>query len=474
MSIGNVDITKAIRHIEELMKTEAMSPALKAAIKMIMLLVQILINQLGLNSTNSSKPPSTDPHRKKEREINGRKQGGQKGHRGTNLKKTSCPDQIKEIKINRDELPVGKYKTIGYESRQVFEIDIRNIVIEYRAEKLENEKGEKFTASFPEGITNNVQYGNNIKAHAVYLSQYQLLPYHRIAEYFRDQIGLPISVGTINNFNQQSYEKLEKFESFLKNKLINGKILHADETGINIDGKTHWLHGNSNKQWTYLFPHQKRGTEAMDAMGVLPDYHGILVHDHWKPYFKYKEIIHALCNAHHLRELERAWEQDQQEWAKKMQKLLIKIKNVTEKSNEVLLPDKARKWKNKYLSLLKEAEEECPPPQESKREKGVKKKRGRLKRSKARNLLERLINYKDDVLRFMTTKEAPFTNNLGERDIRMTKVQQKISGCFRSFQGAQSFCRIRSYISSARKNNFTASHALKSLFENNDIFEGSE
>jgi len=154
MSIGNVDITKAIRHIEELMKTEAMSPALKAAIKMIMLLVQILINQLGLNSTNSSKPPSTDPHRKKEREINGRKQGGQKGHRGTNLKKTSCPDQIKEIKINRDELPVGKYKTIGYESRQVFEIDIRNIVIEYRAEKLENEKGEKLRL-LPEGITNN-------------------------------------------------------------------------------------------------------------------------------------------------------------------------------------------------------------------------------------------------------------------------------------------------------------------------------
>jgi transposase len=472
MSIDNINIDELLASVKKALKKDKnISKGLKTSIEMMIIVISLLANRLGLNSNNSSKPPSSDPNRKKEKRVSGKKRGGQKGHKGNTLKKVKEPDEIEEIKIDRSSLPKDEYKEVGYESRQVFDLDIQVVVTEYRAEIIQNSKGEKFTAEFPEGVTSPVQYGNTVKAHAVYLSQYQLLPYGRLAEYFRDQIGLPINQETIRNFNQKAYKKLENFEGFLKQKLINEKILHADETGINIDSKRQWLHGNSNEQWTYLFPHQKRGTEAMDAMGVLPEYHGILVHDHWKPYYQYENIIHALCNAHHLRELERVWEQDKQEWGKEMQKLLLEIKEEVDQSNGKLEPDKAEEWKEKYRKLLEEAQKECPPPKEPELKKGEKKKRGRLKRSKARNLLERLMNFENDVLRFMTEKIVPFTNNLGERDIRMTKVQQKISGCFRTLEGAKTFCRIRSYIASAKKNNISASEALISLFEDRNVFE---
>lgn len=472
MTIENINVDALLASVKKALKEDKkISSGLRASIEMLMVVIGLLANRLGLNSKNSSKPPSSDPNRKKEKKVSGKKRGGQKGHPGKTLKKTDNPDEIKELKIDREKLPKGKYKEVGYESRQVFDLDISVVITEYRAEILENKNGDKFTAEFPESVTSAVQYGNGVKAHAVYLSQYQLIPYGRVAEYFRDQIGLPLAEGSIQNFNKKAYEKLESFESRLKEKLINGKILHADETGINIDGTRHWLHGNSNEHWTYLFPHKKRGTEAMDAMGVLPEYHGILVHDHWKPYYKYENIIHALCNAHHLRELERVWEQDKQVWGKNMKMLLLEIKEAVEISNGSLPPDKALEWKEKYKAILREAEKECPPPKKPKIKKGEKKKRGKLKRTKARNLLERFLDFEDDVLRFMTEKIVPFTNNLGERDIRMTKVQQKISGCFRSFDGAQNFCRIRSYISSAKKNNFSASFALTSLFKSDDIFE---
>lgn len=471
MTIENINIDELLASVKKALKEDKkISSGLRTSIELMMVVIGLLANRLGLNSKNSSKPPSSDPNRKKEKKAKGKKRGAPKGHQGKTLQKVKNPDEIKDLKIDRRQLPKGKYKEVGYESRQVFDLDISVVVTEYRAEILENERGDKFTAEFPEDITNSVQYGNGVKAHAVYLSQYQLIPYARVEEYFRDQIGLPLTAGSIHNFNQKAYEKLETFESRLKEKLINGNILHADETGINIDGKRHWLHGNSNEHWTYLFPHEKRGTEAMDDMGVLSEYHGILVHDHWKPYYKYENIIHALCNAHHLRELERVWEQDKQKWGKHMKNLLLEMKKETEEAEGELPPEKALKWKTRYRELLREAEKESPPPQKPKIKTDEKKRRGRLKRSKARNLLERFLKFEDDVLRFMTEKIVPFTNNLGERDIRMTKVQQKISGGFRSFDGAKNFCRIRSYISSAKKNNFSAFYALNSLFKGHDIF----
>lgn len=471
MTIDNINLEDSLKEVEDLLKEEEVSPAMESSIRVILLVVKLLAGRLGLNSKNSSKPPSTDPSRDKNpKKKTGRKAGGQKGRMGKTLEPVEDPDEVKEIFVDRTQLPEGEYVPGGYESRQVFDLDISLTVTEYRAEILVSKKGEKVVAPFPKEVVSAVQYGNGVRAHSVYLSQYQLLPLDRMREYFADQLGLPVSAGSIYNWNQKAYESLESFELKLKEELVKAEILHSDETGINIDGKRRWLHGCGNEKWTYLYPHEKRGTEAMEEMGVLPRYKGRLSHDHWKPYYSYEGIIHALCNAHHLRELERVWEQDKQEWGKLMKEFLIKLNEKVEKAGGVLKKEEAKKEREKYRSILKKAEQECPAPEPSAGEEG-KKKRGRLKRTKARNLLERLRNFEDDTLRFMVDKRVPFTNNLGERDIRMTKVQQKISGCFRSMDGAKTFCRIRSYLASAKKQNISASAALNALFDGQDVFQ---
>ena len=475
VSIDSINVEEAIAEAKELMAKERMSPAMRSAINVLFLLVAALLSRLGLNSNNSSKPPSSDPNREKKKKVGtGKKRGGQNGHAGKTLEKVDDPDEVEEIVIDRSTLPdggAGEYTPGGFEIRQVFNIEILTKVTEYRAEILFNEKGERFVAPFPTGVTSPVQYGDSVKAHAVYLSQHQLLPYDRMKEHFSDQMGLPMSPGSINNFNRKAYGLLEDFEESLRKRLIDSNVLNADETGINIDGKRRWLHGCSSASWTYFFSHEKRGKEAMDEMGILPFYRNILCHDHWKSYYRYGDIIHALCNAHHLRELEAAYELDGQRWAKEMKALLVEMKQVTEGAGGELTKEETELWRGKYETLIAKAEEECPPPEPPPKPiPGEKKKRGRLKRSKSRNLLERLRDFEDDTLRFMTNKDIPFTNNLGERDIRMTKVHQKISGCFRSEEGARMFCRIRSYLSSARKQGFTASYALESLFAGKDIF----
>jgi transposase len=240
--------------------------------------------------------------------------------------------------------------------------------------------------------------------------------------------------------------------------LAAASLLHADETGINIGSKRHWLHCASSSQLTFFYPHAKRGTEAMDEAGILPTFRGILCHDHWKPYFRY-DCLHALCNAHHLRELEYAFEQEGQAWAKAMKDLLIECNQAVDDAGGVLTNDAAEAFRKRYRNLLDEADKECPPPEEKSG------RRGRTKRSKSRNLLERLRDFEAEVLRFMVVKEVPFTNNQGENDIRMTKVHQKISGCFRSMEGAGMFCRIRSYLSTCRKQGVSATEAMRLLFD---------
>lgn len=462
MKLEAVDVESTIKETRRLLdEDQSASPALKASVELLLLLVTLLLNRLGLNSSNSSKPPSHDPNReKKKKATSPNKRGGQKGHNGTTLKKVEKPDVIKDIPLDPSTLPKGNYKEVGYDARQVIDIDISQIVTEYRAQILEDASGKRYTAPFPEGVNRPVQYGVNLKAHSVYLSQYQLIPYNRIEETFRDQAGIPVSGGSIYNFNEEAYEKLEAFDAIARSKLINSDVCHADETGINIDGKRRWLHCVSNDDWTYFLPHEKRGVEAMNAMGILPNFTGVLCHDHWKPYFRF-ECEHALCNAHHLRELQRAWEQDNQEWARDTRALLLEINTAVDDAGGQLTPEASMEFRHRYKQLLEEAQKECPPPDESQRNG----KRGRLKRSKARNLLERLVEYENETLRFMDDERVPFTNNQGENDIRMTKVQQKISGCFRSMKGAAIFCRVRSYLSTCRKHGVKASVALRLLFE---------
>jgi transposase len=463
--MSNVEIKQSIKAARELLdKEKSLSPAFRAAMSVMFMAVSILLGRVNLNSNNSSKPPSSDPNRKKKSKGKGLNRGGQVGHVGTTLKQFDEVDEITELKVDRDTLPCGNFTHAGYEKRQVVDIEFHRIVTEFRAEVLIDEKGKRYVAPFPEGVTRPIQYGKELKTYAVYMSQYQLVPYDRVQGCIRDQLGIPISAGTIANFNQAAYRQLHEigFETWLKQELIRASVMHADETGINIDGKKHWLHCNSNSKLTYFYAHAKRGCEAMDEMGALPDFSGVLCHDHWKPYYRYN-CAHALCNAHHLRELERAWEQDEQQWAKHMQGLLCEINTAVQDAGGKLEPDTSKAFRKRYRQLLLNADVECPPPDESKREG----KRGRLKRSKSRNLLERLRKYEDDVLRFVEIEAVPFTNNQAENDVRMTKVHQKISGCFRSFDGARCFCLCRSYISTCRKQGISASDALRLLFDGN-------
>ena len=463
MTIENIDVDATLQKVEKLLSEEkGLSPAVRSMIELLVLLITLLVGRLNRNSRNSSKPPSSDPNRKRESKAKGeRKAGGQKGRDGVTLKKVDNPDEVEVIKVDRRKYPRSKYKVVGYEARQVFDIKISRVVTEYRAEVVEDAKGNRIVASFPEGVTKAVQYGPDLKAHAVYMSQYQLIPYKRIQEYFEGQIGIPLSEGSIYNFNREAYESLEPFDVRAREELTKSEVMHVDETGINKNGDRYWLHSASNSLWTYFFPHERRGTEAINSIGILPEFKGILCHDHLKSYYTYSNCTHALCNAHHLRELDGVWEDDnKQEWAKEMKALLKEINRATSDAGGILGTDESEKYRQRYRTILQNAEAESSPPDETNR----KGKRGRVRRTKARNLLERLRKYEGDVLRFMDNKNVPFTNNLAENDIRMTKVQQKISGCFRSLEGAKIFCRIRSYLSTCRKQGVNLSRALQMLF----------
>jgi len=473
-TIRSIEVTKAITNAEQLLnskkKEERLTVFARATIVALLEAVTILSNRLNLDSSNSSLPSSKDPlHRnpakKKETETESkgerRKPGAQPGHPGTTLKKVTNPDVVETIHIDRRTIPKGSYETIKFETRQVFDINISMVVTEYQAEVVVDLQGNEYVATFPPGVTRPTQYGNHTKASSVYLSQYQLVPLERVKDYFEDQAGSEISKGSIAHFNVEASQKLDAFVEWAKNGLQKCAVAHSDETSINVGGKTIWLHSVSNSRLTLYHPDEKRGKEAMDRMGVLPLFTGTLCHDHWKPYFKYP-CTHSLCNAHHLRELQWSVEFEDQSWAKDMKALLIEINDEkislgsVSESNQVL-------FDNRYMHILTTGKLECPVTEKIKGEAG--KARGRTQRSKSRNLLERLLKYKDETLRFMRDPDVPFTNNQGERDIRMTKVQQKISGCFRSIDGANTFCRIRSYISTCKKNGFSPTEALKLPFD---------
>jgi transposase len=462
MTVENIDVSAALEKVKGLLKEEKyLSPSFRAAIELLMLVVSLLVNRLGRNSRNSSLPPSQDPHRKKTKSRGTkRKPGGQKGHEGTTLEKIEKPHRIEEIEIDRKTIPAGTYTSAGYESRQVFDVTIGLCVTEYRAEILQNTSGTRYVADFPKGVTKAAQYGNEVKSQSVYMSQFQLVPLARVQDYFADQVGLPIAKGSISNFNQEAHELLEPFEVWAKKKLLDSPLIHADETGINLDGNGIWLHNLSNEKVTLYHADERRGKEGMDRMGVLPHHRGHLVHDHLKAYYRYENCIHCLCNAHHLRELERAWEEDHQEWARSVQNLLITMNRAVDAAGGILTLKEQIRYQKQYRNLLKNGEGECPRPLP--KEPG---KRGRQKKPKSLNLLERLRDFEEDTLRFTSVAVVPFTNNQGENDLRMTKVQQKISGCFRSMEGARIFCRVRSFLSTCRKNNVSPTEALRLLFQ---------
>lgn len=258
MKLDSINISEIVEKTKTQLKEDtSITPALKMSLELILIVVVMLAERLGLHSKNSSIPPSKDPNRKKEPKNKGDKPaGGQKGHKGSTLAQTDFPDEIETCLVKRHILPKGKYHDVGFIKRQVVDIDISKIITEYRAQILENEQGKRFIADFPDGVNSHIQYGSNIKAHAVYLSQYQLLPYNRIEEYFSDQLDIPISAGSLFNFNKQAFDLVKSTgaEEVIKNALrASMSTLHVDETGINIAGKRCWLHGASDQAWTYFF-----------------------------------------------------------------------------------------------------------------------------------------------------------------------------------------------------------------------------
>jgi len=265
MTINANNVQDLIQRVQQQIDQEKdLSPALRASMEMMVLVVTLLAQKLGLNSQNSSTPPSADPNReKKPRPKSDKKPGGQKGRKGINLKPVDNPDIVEKIPLDINTLPQGRYRDGGFERRQVFDLDISAVVTEYQAQVLINEQGQRFVAPFPEGVSRPAQYGPGVKTNAVYMSMFQLIPYSRVEDHFLEQMEIPVSTGSLFNFNQEAFERLESFEHWLRRQLILSELIHADETRININGKRVWLHNASNAWYTFFYPHHKRGQEAM-------------------------------------------------------------------------------------------------------------------------------------------------------------------------------------------------------------------
>lgn len=422
-------------------------------------LVAELRSRLDQNSRNSSRPPSSDGYAKptvdKNRSLrrrSGRKPGGQAGHDGHHLERREDPDRavLHRLEVcdccGRDltEVPI-----VESQSRQVFDLpELPGLeCVAHWIQKRRCECGHLASSSFPEEATAPTCYGPRIRALGIYLVSYQHLPFERAAEILTDWAHAPISVATLQAFVAQGAAGLEGFLEEIRFQLQGAEVAHFDETGGRIDGRLSWIHSASTDTLTLLTAHRKRGIDAMNDAGVLPAFSGVAVHDGWAPYRSFEEAVHALCGAHHLRELHGAEEQGQA-WALGMSCLLLDTKDAVDQAKSAereRLPAKTlARLHASYRELIALGYEENPglaSEDESRRP----------KRTKAQNLLLRLDEREVEVLRFATDFRVPFDNNLSERDLRMIKLQQKISGCWRTTQGAERFLAIRSYLSTARK-----------------------
>jgi len=430
-----------------------------------------LRSRLNSNSSNSSKPPSSDGYQKKPafaKKTKGKK-GGQKGHKGNNLHQVANPDKIVKCvpgkcscghEFHQDELSIA-------EKRQVFDLPQPKLeVTEYQVHKATCPVcGMSHKGSAPKGIKAPAQYGNGVKSYVVMLNVHYKLPYKKIQLLFKDLFGYPINESTIFSASQKCYDNLEGTENKIKTRVGSNDVVHADETGLRIEGKLQWLHTATTTLFTYLFVHKNRGKEALGSeCSILDRLNGWLVHDSWSSYFSFKNYRHAMCGAHILRELQGLVDNGQSKWAKTFKIFLMGIYEMPPGERLKRKPQ----IQDRFMRICNIGEQMEPPPIKTKG------KRGRYKRTKGRNLVERLIKYQDAVLAFAFYEQVPFTNNLAERDIRPTKIKQKISNSFRSFKGAEYYARIEGFISTARKNNKNIFNELCTTFDGcNFITESS-
>lgn len=420
---------------------------------------------LNQNSSNSSKPPSSDGYSKtvkNNREKSDRKPGAQPGHPGSGLSLFTAVD--KEVKCAvagrcACGADLEKQPSVNTEKRQVIDLPERLFeVVEYLVEVKQCRCGKIHKGQLE--YEQRVQYGKRLKALLVYMNVQQQLPYDRLQEFTGDIIGVRVSDGLIQSCTEECSRHLDKPAEQIKKGLLESAVAHADETGVRCAGKTNWLHNLSNAFYTFYFFHAGRGKAAMDAMGLLPRYKGTLVHDRWASYDQY-DCEHALCNAHLLRDLKFVHEEMNRTWAKELQDIL---RQANERKNaETITKHYQTRTKNRIEELVNRALRNEPQQQQKTG------KRGKKRKGKALCLLEAFRDRLDEILMFLYRKEVPFDNNLAERDLRMMKLKQKISGCFRSVKGIETFCKIRSYISTVKKQNQNVWQAIALAIQGNPM-----
>lgn len=437
--------------------------------------VENLEARLNKDSHNSHKPPSSDgyqkPAPKSRRKKTGRRSGGQAGHAGTTLEMVGEPDHIVEYwpeRCGKCQHELEHTAAGGYERRQVHDIpQVKIEVTEHRAMRVScGECGAMTQAVYATAVKAGVQYGHGVAALAIYAQAYQLMPLERTTELIRDITGRMISEGTLVNMLTGCAERVAPIEQEIKEAIIVAPVAHFDETGLRICSKLNWLHVASTGHLTYYAVDDKRGTLAHERIGILPQFHGVAIHDAYASYTK-RAGAQGLCNAHLLRELIALEESTRQRWPTRLKTLLIDIKERVDHAHNqgqaALDPAEMTAFELQYDRLLRGALRSNPRPA---RRAGQ---RGRPRASPARNLAERLCNHKASVLRFMHDFRVPFDNNLAERDLRMMKVKQKVSGCFRSAEGARIFARVRGYISTVRKQGYQSLSALRDLLDGKPV-----
>lgn len=433
-----------------------------------------LESKVSKNSQNSSKPPSSDGLCKKTRslrESSGKAPGGQIGHKGTTLKQVAQPSQTVDHPLPgqcdhcRQRLPLSEARVA--ERRQVFDVPVTAFdVVEHRTFEVACSCGQVHVSAFPSEVSEAVQYGPNLRALGVHLTQGQMLPYARAAELIQDLYGLTVSPATLTAWVGEASAKLQSSSDLIADLLRRSGLINADESGLRVAGKLHWLHIAANEKLTWYGVHAKRGLEAIEAHGILPKRLGVLVHDCWAPYWKLDHGIHALCNAHLLRELLYVQETTGQQWPQAMTKFLLNANQRAEAARQAGVRFSAADiaaFRTLYDAIVSEGEQINP---EATSPGG---KRGRVKQSIAHNLLRRFRQHADAVLLFISDHAVPFTNNVAERAVRMPKVKQKISGCFRTLAGAEHFCVIRSCLDTLRKQGHGMLEALRRAFAGNPI-----
>jgi transposase len=437
--------------------------------------VQDLEARLAKDSHNSSKPPSSDGLKRTTkglRQKSGMQPGGQLGHSDETLHLVAMPDDMVEHRPAAcahchaplaDDAPL-----VLRERRQLQELPlvVRLVVREHQALHVHCPHCTYVSGgTFPPGIPSRAQYGSHVRALAVYLVEQQHLPLGRVQQPLADLFGMRLSRGTLVTWVQPAAHVLVPVEQHIKAALVRSPVLHHDETGVRRAGTLAWAHVTSTNRLTQYAIHPKRGHKAMVAIGILLVYHGVSMHDGWDSYVLYTTCRHALCNVHDLRELTFLEEQSAQAWASDLKALLREMKAATDLARTTgrpqLAPALHADFLDRYQALLKAGLAANPPPPNQERRP---RQRGRLKQTPARNLLERLLLQQDEVLAFLDDLAIPFDNNRAERDLRDLKVQQKVSGCFRSEWGAEAYATIRSYLATLRKQGQALLAALRSVF----------